>query len=180
MTLPPPDWHLILEFTKALAGPVATLTGALVVARLALSNFRAQKAIERRLDWHEKVHRALHATADASPRAAVAQKLQDPSTGALWATAHSEARRLGELCGECWLYARQSGFAAIDKLQRELGKAHMDSKADPHKLAERVNAVCMTAASQLSTDLRGALWLRPARLRHTIGYPARARLCARS
>lgn len=49
------NWPLILEFTKALAGPVAAVIAALFAVRA----FRYQKLLERRLEWYAQAARAL-------------------------------------------------------------------------------------------------------------------------
>jgi hypothetical protein len=148
------DWQLVLDYVKALAGPLATLIGAIVVTRLALANFRSQKAIERRLDWHERMHRSLHATADLYMRAALAGRIPGNDAGEAWRRAYDESKKLGEVCGECWLYASQSGFAAVDELQQAMRDAHVEAGTRPDELATRVESTCMLAASRLSDDIR--------------------------
>lgn len=148
------DWLLVLEFVKALAGPVATVTAAVLVARFAITNFRAQKLIERRLDWHEQVHRALYATSDAYTRADYANKINDSHAGEAWGEASLQSKRLAELCGEAWLYASQSGFAAIDEFQQAMKDSHVEFAGKSTELARTVNAICMSAASKLSTEMR--------------------------
>lgn len=49
------NWPLILEFTRALAGPLA----AVIAAFFAVRAFRYQKLLERRLEWYAQAGRAL-------------------------------------------------------------------------------------------------------------------------
>ena len=148
------DWQQVLEFLKAVAAPAATLGAVVLVARYAISTFRAQKLIERRLDWHEKVHRSLHSTSDAYARAAYATRINDPQAGKRWQAAGTQSERLAELCAESWLYARQAGFAAVEDFQQKMRDGHVEFAGKGDALAERVMRICMSTASRLSADMR--------------------------
>lgn len=150
------DWKLLLEFVRA----SMPLLAGVAVALLAVRGFREQKAIERRCDWCEKVHRQLTRTSTLFLRAAVGPPEEQ-------VTRRDEALNAGmELAGladEGWMYAAQPGFEAVQRLFEGMAQAHVEVYRTGRvsaELAERVSTLCLMTSSEIALELRRELRLR--------------------
>lgn len=145
------DWPLVVEFLKAVLGPVTVV----VVATLAIRNFRAQKLIERRLDWYEKTYRALGRT---GPLFAFEARVEPSRRDDYVQRADKAAQELAELMTEGWLYARQSGFEALQRAHEDIARILSTSKRPmPVEAADEIGDVCNILAIALAKEMRNEL-----------------------
>ena len=148
------NWTTVLEFAKVLAAPCA----AIVVARLAVSSFRRQKAIERRIDWYEKMHRLLGQTGVAF---SLAVQISDAQREKRYEFANESLKELSTLADEAWMYADREGFAATRVLSDTLTRIllGLGGKDATRQAAEQIGAVCFDTANALASELRKELKL---------------------
>lgn len=152
-----PAWEVGLELAKVVITPIATVAGAFLVAVLGIRGFKHQKIIERRLDWHERLHRAIEGTADSYARAAYANRINATDAGEKWKAANEEAKRLTAIVGESWLYASQEAFGIVDQLQKDMMSLHTEYMTDSATLSEEAKATLMHASAALSAAVRKEL-----------------------
>lgn len=159
-------WHIALEYVKALAGPLATLAGAVLISVLGLRTFRRQKAIEHRLEWYQHMHRLLGRVSIAYGHAALAAKGNDTQRGK---QRQDEALRLSDelahVANEGWLFADQNAFTATQLLFARMAQYHqaLESTAITEQLAEQVRELCHETANALSEGIRTELGMRKMR-----------------
>lgn len=175
------NWQIALEYIKVLVAPIATLVGVVVVSFLGLRTFRRQKAIERRLEWYQQMHRLLGRVSTAYGHAALAAKGPDAQRAK---QRQDEALKLSDelahVANEGWLFADQTAFAATQMLFARMARWHqlLASNAITQQLADQVSNVCHETANALSSGMRVELGmgkvqaLTPAQLEQRIGPAA--------
>lgn len=153
------DWQLVLEFAKVLAAPLA----AIIVARQAISSFRKQKLIERRLDWYGSIHRKLGAVGRAFARAG---GINDAKQREREEDAYRAGQELAEMTDEAWLYAEQSGFEAIQRLTEGMASAYVartEGRISFAHMAEQVTNLSRLVSNALANEMRKELRVSPVR-----------------
>lgn len=158
MTPPPEGWHLVVEFVKALAGPVAAVLAVWIASIRAVHGFRAQKLIERRLDWYEKVIKQLDVTARAYDSLG-----RDPQRPELRENVEREIKAMHALNDGALMYADSAGVRALATFNINAGKAlHVP---DLVKGSEELRTVCGQAQYELVSEVRKDLSLEPLQYR---------------
>jgi hypothetical protein len=154
------DWLLVLEFAKALSPVVA----ALVVAFVGLHAFRRQKRIERRLDWYGQMHQALGRASNAYVVVAHFVAKANVERRDYWLKeAFTAVHGLQAISDGAWLYADQTGFDAVMKLNAGMATidhASLANQEDSQHLADTASGLCNSAATALSAEMRRELGLR--------------------
>ena len=120
------NWPLVLEFTKTLAGPVATVAVALIVSALGFRSFRRQKALERRLGWYEEAYEHLDRAAKAFALAPIAAPRDSAEGQKHFDEAMAASTALGEHLARSWLYADVNAHEAVEKLGKTLETVHIN------------------------------------------------------
>lgn len=152
------NWPLILEYAKVLAAPLGNLITASVIVWLGLRAFRKQKAIERRLDWYQAMHRHL---GDLATTYNLAALVTDPGR----AKHHTEraihlSATLAGVSNECWLYADQASFEATQVFVHQMATTRQaaDSRGSiSPALAAQVTDLCHATANTLAAGMRREL-----------------------
>jgi hypothetical protein len=148
------DWVLLLEYIKALAPPLT----AGVVAVVGFKSWRKQKALERRLDWHERIHPVLGEVVKGYLLASLAPESQrikrvDEAIRLSW--------DLMALTEEAWIYGTQKAFDATRQLREEMTEFHKSLITSGSQvtgdMARQVQATCSRAQEALATEIRGKL-----------------------
>lgn len=153
------DWNLLLEYVTVLAAPTATVIGAVLVSSLGLRTFRRQKTLERRLDWYHRMHRLLGETGNAFGLAALAAKHGDEKRAQEWTERYGKmATELGHLSSDCWMFASQESFTAVQLMTAQLPAILQRAEGGmTEALADELNQVFHVAAIALAADLRTQL-----------------------
>jgi hypothetical protein len=141
MNPPPEGWHLVLEFVKVLAGPSAAVLAVWVASLRAVHGFRAQKLIERRLDWYVEMMTTARAVVIALQRA-VDQRESGADTTEAVATAAEEWNRAVAVTVGGVLWADARGAAAVIDYTEQL------KRIDPPASAPREQIRALSTASQ--------------------------------
>lgn len=151
------NWPLVLEFLTEIPKAFAAPLTAVVVAWFAVRGFRRQKAIERRVDWYEKMHRSLAGTANAYALAAY----MDDSKDARNAAAQAASNELAFLCTGGFMYADQRGFEAMQRLYEGMAHLQVGVGIGPiaPSTADAVGDMCNRAADVLAQEFRKELRL---------------------
>lgn len=162
------DWPLVLEFLKVLASPAATLTAAFLVAHFAVRTFRRQKALERRLDWHERAVRLLSKTADLAMEYRAALELKFPESAVTFLSALLSSRaELFALFADAEIYATQDAYDEIQGFLKKLDtlSARMNGLQPGEELqwAKEFIRLCLDAERSLAKDARLVMYLPPLR-----------------
>lgn len=155
------DWPLVLEFTKALAGPVATVTSVVLVARFALSKYRTEKVTERRLQWYDAALSKLGEATDVFGKLEGAIRAGNREQGAeLYPQALRMISVLAAHFEQALLYAPQSSIDVIQRAMKEMTALQRKSYEPTGTTPEIVRELameCMVAAAKLSEDARREL-----------------------
>jgi hypothetical protein len=147
------DWHLLLDFVKALAPPVAAVTGVWLAGQLAVRGFRRQKMIERRLNWYDEVLERLEEMVVTAEKAVTA--LGDE---ALLTEARTAAYSAIRSVSKAHVYAERSGFDALAKWGEEVHPI-VTSALTPDAV-QRLRAKCSEISVALSVEVRSDLLLK--------------------
>lgn len=155
------DWPLALEFTKALAGPIATVAVVVVVARQARLTFLRQKVAEKRFDWHETVHSVLDELHKAYIDIQIAGERKEsiePAVNAMKAI----GLRFLKIADRSWLFAGPRGFHAVQQLISQLAEAReWEMKSFSASHVAKVADLLETASIVLSAELREHMKMEP-------------------
>ena len=158
------DWHLVLEFVKALAGPIATVVAALIAVRFALRIFLGQKTIERRLEWFTRLYSEIDTLIASVVNMGSLIKLQKPEALEIVRKQfHASSEQLRPTCDQAVLYASRTAFKEIQRLRVVIIEFHRTEFTEGLKL-ENVLAfteVCNGISQSLSADIRKELGLLP-------------------
>jgi hypothetical protein len=120
------DWQLVLEFLKALAGPIATVTAVLIAAKLALRTFLGQKAIERRLEWFGRLHHQVDVLiACAVDIRSLMELDKTDALGKRRSGFLALSEQLRATCDEGALYASQDILHTIQQLRNAIIRFHV-------------------------------------------------------
>lgn len=141
MNPPPEGWHLVLEFVKALAGPAAAVLAVWVASVRAVHGFRAQKLIERRLDWYVEMMTAARAVVIAFHRAADRRDSGADSSEAVVAAVDAWHRAVAATVGGV-LWADARGADAVIDYTQQL------DRMEPPGSASREQIRALSTASQ--------------------------------
>ena len=155
---------MLLEITKAFAGPVATVLAVFLVSVLGLRAFRAQKALERRLEWYERAYALLDETAEFYSQWPSYAESQSPEAKARLDESMKAANALRDHLGRSWLYADQDAHEAVESLRDNIHEAHERMLQSGHVLPAEVKRIivsCTITSLRLSIGIRKQLALPP-------------------
>jgi len=156
------NWQLILEFTKALAGPIATLVGAYLVSRMALRTFRGQKTIEKRVDWYERIYKQLELLNVALT--SLASDIEKSNSTQARQSMQGVKEALGPLeniCDEAFVYASARVFKEIPKFIEAVGRfANSIPQGGTIADAQSLRDVAIHFSTVVSRDIRSQMGLR--------------------
>jgi len=144
----------VVDALKALAAPIA----AVLIAQRAIVSFRKQTAIERRIDWYEKMHRQLLLTGRAFARAGHIN--DDKNLDRLTATKDATEILLN-LADEAWMYADKASFHAVQRLAETNAESQvaMNSFGLNKSLTRQMINACYVTANVLAAGFRKELLL---------------------
>jgi hypothetical protein len=111
------DCNDVVHWIDVFGTPIGALIGIPLAAKLAISGFRKQKVIERRLDWYEKIHRDI---------SSLKHELALATSGEPANLREAETRFV-LTSSEAALYAELHAYQAVWALRRELEKLSQDS-----------------------------------------------------
>ncbi|HYJ79120.1 MAG TPA: hypothetical protein VEW03_05950 [Longimicrobiaceae bacterium] len=139
----------IVAVVKELAGPAAGVFGIYIAARQAIKGFRAQKLLERRLDWYDRM---IKEVGGAQVAVEVAGLEGSPEAGgnARWRLA--AARDTG---WQSNLYASPSGHREVEAWRervRQVAYHHPPVMGQPE--SESVSAACTHLVKVLAAEMR--------------------------
>lgn len=113
------EWTLVVRAIESPA--VGALVGLPLAATLATWGFRRQKAIERRADWYERVHRDLVQLKSAHALANIPEgSLQVSDEHRLIRSVQEAQLAFISTSAEAALYAERRALTAVMTLRREL------------------------------------------------------------
>ncbi len=165
MTRFEPDWGLILEFTRVLAAPVATVITAWIVATLGLRSYRAQRALDRRLTWLDVLHQALSRSADQFQIAGVVSGSRNGRAQLDYMReALAGSVELQRRAAEGFLYASSDAQQSLRRLGLILENAHLEIEERgivTPDIGSRVSDACLKTANEVAADARRELRLEP-------------------
>jgi len=156
------DWRLVLAFTKALAGPLATLVGAYVVSAMALRTFRGQKTIEKRVEWYERLYKQLDTLTAALTNLGAELEHSGTSRVAALQRAQEATGGMGTVCDEGFVYASRPVFKAIEEFFHALGIFNQaQSRGLTAEDVAALRASSINLSTVLSQDVRKDMGLQP-------------------
>lgn len=155
------DWSLVLEFTKALAAPIATVVAVFVVARQARLTFLRQKVTDKRFEWHEEMHGVLDELHRAYIDIEIAGRAKQPITPAVNAM-KAVGLKLLKFGDRSWLYAGPRGFHVVQQLITQLAELREweTTSFSPQQIA-KVSDLLDNASVVLSEELRHQMKMEP-------------------
>ena len=151
------DWELILRFVEATAAPAAGVAAVWLAARLAVAGFKSQKAIERRLDWYERMHHAIAQTKLWYARSAVPEASVSGSEAAeIRNGTHQSLYELMAVSAEAAIYAQQGGSDAVVSMRFMLGDIEEEWEGKPSTLAKvnRITSLLQSTSDVLANEVR--------------------------
>jgi hypothetical protein len=151
------DWTLILRFVDATAGPAAGVVAVWLAARLAVAGFKSQKAIERRLDWYERMHRAIAQTKLWYARSAVPEEsITQAEAAEIRNGTHQSLYELMAVSAEAAIYAQQAGSDAVANMRFTLGDIEEEWEGKPSTVAklDRITALLQSTSDVLANEVR--------------------------
>jgi hypothetical protein len=152
----PDEWKLVLEFVKALAAPTAAVVAVVTAARMAVRGFRAQKLLDRRLDWYEAMISLLWDTSSAYWQAALpAEEKERLKAGS---NAFESGTNLIRLASKSALYTDPEGHEAVVAFLSRWrdGIVGRDPSLEIHA---KVQEVCISTSNALEREMRKDLRL---------------------
>ena len=153
------DWHLVLEFLKVLAAPLA----AVAIAGLGLRSYRAQKRFDRRSEWYQHLHGQLGKTADLFRWAGAAHAAGQPDRAKKrMDEALAASLALSERMSEGFLFGLKSDLVALRRVGLEFERIHREIEMESHisdDLGTRAADACLSAANEVAAGYRKELGL---------------------
>jgi hypothetical protein len=156
------DWPMLLEFTKALAPPLATVGAVFIVAREARLTFLRQKVADKRFAWHEEMHSIIDELHKAYIRLEIAGRAKENIQG----PAHEIGAiglRFVTIADKSWLYAGPKGFLLVQQLITRLAETRDTeiTKGFSQSHVAVVSDLLENASVVLASELRQQMKMEP-------------------
>jgi len=147
------DWPLVLDFTKALASPIAAVTAVYLGGRLTIRGFRAQKLIERRLNWYEQASESIAEMLLTADRAIYSGEETEVEN------ARHAAFQAMECCVKAPIYAEKVG---LDAMMIWLSRVRpLVASALSKNTVEQLRSACADVRFSIANEIRADLRLSP-------------------
>ncbi len=162
------------DVSQPIVNALSALFGAWAGAKFALRRYRAEKAFERQLQWHEDIAESLYALASALSLAVRAdRRVNRPLALEAWKSANVEVAKIAVLGQNAELYATRSSLRGIrqviSQMQDLVGKMpSIPERSDPNYEQHLTHfgamiPVVRAAGSAVARDVRSHLGLAPVR-----------------
>jgi hypothetical protein len=152
----------MIEYVEALAAPLAAIIGFWIAARLAVTGFREQKALELRLDWYRRMHLALSHLKHAF--AMIPLEREKPALELVRArndAANEAVFRLMAASAEASLFAEADSFRAVWELRLLLEQVDTAYHGRSYPLAAlmELTGAIQDTSDRLAVEMRTGLKL---------------------